>query len=399
MNEPVTRNENSGVEQWLESRREELFALLPGNIQKERFLRNLIMQIKMNSCLKNCSIASIAKACVQASTLGLDIGVLGSAYLVPYGSEAQLSVGYQGYIDLAYRSGMKAIHTGLVREKDEYRAKEDTFTHEYDPFLPDRGPVVGVYCLVDLPTGARYSELMTAQEVEEIRAGSRSANSPAWRDHWGEMAKKVVIRRALKRAPLSVETKEVIQFSDNAEYGYTNQETKRGRDGLRDSLIRESLKAKTAVPPVLSAPQVKTEKVGETSAPKEIAKPFSLEQWDIHLEKANELAREMGPPMKRWNKITASRQALIKERMNTEGYEPSQIGEFWNFTKNNFLPFDGSKVEGWESSCTLDIMIRIPKRGGTDHYQKAAEGGYKNKQAMPAEPEAFSIKQMKENVE
>ena len=346
------------IEGWLESRRDELFTLLPSNIHKERFLRNIIMQIKMNDGLKRCSIQSIAKACVQASTLGLDIGVLGSAYLVPYGDQAQLSVGYQGYIDLAYRSGMKAIHTGIVRQNDEYKATQDDFTHEFDPFSSEefRGPVVGVYCLVVLPTGSSYSELMTATEIDQIRSGSRSANSPAWRDHWGEMAKKVVIRRALKRAPLSVEVKEVIQSSDNAEFSYNS---KPPQPTLREKLI--------------------------TIKPKIEAKPVREEQesiWEKHRDKANELARIIG--VSKWNKINRTRQAMLTQRIKEEGFQINEIEEFWKQTIEAFSPFKKSSIESWDSA-DLDVFLRIPKRGNPDHYQAAMEGKYSEKKKEPSQ--------------
>tara|TARA_Y100000004_G_scaffold82797_1_gene92889 strand:+ start:8131 stop:9216 length:1086 start_codon:yes stop_codon:yes gene_type:complete len=334
------------IESWLESKHDELCALLPQTIQKERFLRNIVMQIKMNPALHKCSTASIAKACVQASTLGLDIGVLGSAYLVPYGNEAQLSIGYQGYIDLAYRSGLKAIHTGIVRQNDDYKATATGFTHDFDPFDSDRGPVVGVYCLVELPTGATYSELMTAEEIEQIRSGSRSGNSPAWRDHWGEMAKKVVIRRALKRAPLSVETKEVIDMSDKAEFGggFNN------KPSTPKPTLKENLNA-----------QIQTQKA-ESSV------------WDKHLEKANALSKSLG--FKRWNKITTPRQTMLKQRIKEEGFKISDVEDFWEKTNEAFSGFDHEKVKDW-SKCDLDILLRVPKKGNPDHYQAASEGSFR----------------------
>lgn len=333
------------IETWLESKRDELCALLPSTIQKERFVRNIVMQIKMNPALHKCSTASIAKACVQASTLGLDIGVLGSAYLVPYGNEAQLSIGYQGYIDLAYRSGLKAIHTGIVRQNDDYKATATGFTHDFDPFDSDRGPVVGVYCLVELPTGATYSELMTAEEVEQIRSGSRSGNSPAWRDHWGEMAKKVVIRRALKRAPLSVETKEVIDQSDKAEFGGGLNKTP-----MPKPTLKENIKS-----------QIETKKA-ESSV------------WDKHLDKANELSKTLD--FKRWNKITTPRQTMLKQRIKEEGFRITDVEDFWNKTCEAFADFDHEKVKDW-SKCDLDILLRVPKKGNPDHYQAATEGAFK----------------------
>lgn len=348
------------IESWLQAKKEELCALLPSTIQKERFLRNIVMQIKMNPSLHKCSTPSIAKACVQASTLGLDIGVLGSAYLVPYGNEAQLSIGYQGYIDLAYRSGLKAIHTGIVKEHDDYKATATGFTHDYDPFNSDRGPVVGVYCLVELPTGATFSELMTAEEVEQIRSGSRSGNSPAWRDHWGEMAKKVVIRRALKRAPLSVETKEVIDMSDKAEFGYN------GKPKTTEEKV--PLKEKITA-------QIETKKADSSI-------------WDTHLERANNLSKVLG--FKRWNKITNSRQSMITQRIKEEGFRITDIDDFWSKTEEAFMGFDHDKVKDW-SKCDLDILLRVPKKGNPDHYQTASEGGFRKESKMKPTEETFSV--------
>lgn len=353
MNSPTT------IENWLESKREELFALLPSNVQKERFVRNIIMQVKMNDSLRNCSISSIAKACVQASTLGLDIGVLGSAYLVPYGNEAQLSIGYQGYIDLAYRSGLKAIHTGIVREGDICEKTATEFIHKCDPFDKERGDIKGVYCLVELPTGATYSELMSFGEIEQIRSQARSGNSPAWRDHWGEMAKKVVIRRALKRASLSVETKEAIQQSDNAEFA---NEAPQARPTLKESLKKtKKIEAKI----VKEEPSV----------------------WEAHNTRANELANIIG--VSRWNKITKSRQQMLTERMKEEGFTVGQVDEFWNKTLEGFTPFKKSMIEGWDS-VDLEVFLRVPKRGNPDHYTAAMEGKYNDGSNVPQEA-SFTI--------
>ena len=344
------------IESWLESKREELFGLLPSNIHKERFLRNIIMQIKMNDGLKNCSISSIAKACVQASTLGLDIGVLGSAYLVPYGREAQLSVGYQGYIDLAYRSGMKAIHTGIVRQLDNYKATHEDFTHEYDPFGTDeeRGPVVGVYALVVLPTGVSYSELMSVSEIEQIRCKSRSGNSPAWRDHWGEMAKKVVIRRALKRAPMSTETKEIIQSSDNAEFDYNgNNKTTGGRTDLRESLA-------TTRPQI----ELETKSVAEEGT--------SI--WDEHKKRINLLSADLDIP--KWNMINNARKALLTQRIEKEGFEVNHPVEFWNYVDQGLLLNDSEILKQMFNS--IETFIKVPKEGETlDYFSMLMDGQYK----------------------
>lgn len=364
--------EVTAIETWVMSRKEQLCALLPSSIQQERFLRNLIMQINSNKDLRNCSVESLARGCIQATTLGLDIGVLGSAYLVPYGGEASLTIGYQGYIDLAYKSGMKAIHTGIVRKNDDYHATEDSFSHNFDPFDTEenRGPVVGVYALVILPTGESYSELMTVHEIEEIRCGSHSANSPAWRVHWGEMAKKVCIRRALKRAPLTQQHKEIIHNSDKAEYSYSSKPEVVGKEKLKESLESSRQEVITTV---VETPSV----------------------WDKHLEQGKDLAKEMG--LKGWRKMTPTRQSLLSKRITTEGFKVHEIEKFWTQTREGFLPFDLEKVKDW-SVCDLDILMRVPRKGGPDHYQSAMEGGFNNEKAEK-KASTFSVNEMSEEKE
>ena len=46
---------------------------------------------------------------------------------------------------------------------------------------------------------------MTKAQVEKIRKATPSGNSPAWKDHWDEMARKTVHIRVTKRCPMSVE--------------------------------------------------------------------------------------------------------------------------------------------------------------------------------------------------
>ena len=55
-------------------------------------------------------------------------------------------------------------------------------------------------------------------EVEKIRRSSRAADAGPWVNHWGEMARKTVIKRLAKRLPSSADLDQVIA-SDNEAVG------------------------------------------------------------------------------------------------------------------------------------------------------------------------------------
>lgn len=180
------------VDNWLDKSGPKLLELLPAGIDQARFIRNVSSQVKMNPSIQQCRPDTIINSIVKATHLGLDIGVLGSAYIVPYGNQASLVIGYAGLIDLAFRSGtVKNIHSGVVRENDNYERTHDDFWHKYNAFdsTEVRGPVIGTYCLVDLSNGGRQIETMSRDEIDQIRNASRSGNGPAWTQYYDEMAK------------------------------------------------------------------------------------------------------------------------------------------------------------------------------------------------------------------
>ena len=370
------------VDNWLDKSGPKLLELLPAGIDQARFIRNVSSQVKMNPAIQQCRPDTIINSIVKATHLGLDIGVLGSAYIVPYGNQASLVIGYAGLIDLAFRSGtVKNIHSGVVRENDTYERTHDDFWHKYNAFDSTelRGEVVGVYCLVDLSNGGRQIETMSRDEIDQIRNASRSGNGPAWTQYYDEMAKKSVIRRALKRIKLSPEVQEVIQASDDAEFIPAEARPapkKRGASGLVKRLQKQEEAPEEPTEAEFEQPAPEPEPVAQ-EAPEEPVEVAKVNVWDLHKERANTLAAKMGDPIRKWYKITKPREKLLQERITTEGFTAKQVDEFWDMVESVLTPFDKSKVEQWKDSCDLDVLLRLPKRGGKDHFEAAREGAYK----------------------
>ncbi len=190
---------------------------LPGMIGKERFIRCALTAISNNSELAECTQASFIGALMNAAQLGLEPNTpLGQAYLIPYGGAVQFQLGYKGLIELARRAGI----TIQVHEIGE----RDIFQYEYGldpklrhvPNLGDRGRVIGYYCIWKNKDGQFGIEVASRSEIEAFaREKSKAYKSGPWKTDFDAMAKKTMIKRSLKYAPVAVELAEAIA-ADNS---------------------------------------------------------------------------------------------------------------------------------------------------------------------------------------
>ncbi len=195
--------------------------VLPKWLTVERFLtqvRFALTQGKTAAKLQQCTPQSVVSSVLMAADLGLDpSGRLGSAWLVPYGTECQLIPGYRGLIDLAVRSGfVRSVNAWVVHENDVFTPVNGRMP-KHVPHLPksgeelDPGPVYAAWCRYKTRDGGDEATIMSLRELWAIRdrsAGYRSAIKYQQKDNpWisdpDEMFKKTVIRRALKLAALS----------------------------------------------------------------------------------------------------------------------------------------------------------------------------------------------------
>ena len=181
---------------------------LPKHINSDRFVRIAITTIRQNPKLAQCNQESLLGALMVSAQLGLEPGVLGQCYLIPYGRECQFQIGYKGMIELLRRSGqLKDIYAYSVYENDEF---EMTYGLNRDlkhkPNLQDRGNFIGCYCVAVLKDNARAFEYMTKEEIEAHgKKFSKTYGNGPWKTDFEAMAHKTVVKKMLKWLPLSVE--------------------------------------------------------------------------------------------------------------------------------------------------------------------------------------------------
>ena len=183
---------------------------LPSVITPERFTRIALTAYSRNEKLQECTPESFLGSMMQAAQLGVEPNTpLGQAYLIPYRNrgvmEVQFQLGYRGMIDLAYRSGeVQNIQAHEVYENDtfEYELGLDPKLRHI-PALKDRGEVILYYAVFKLTNGGVGFEVMSKEDVEAFaKKKSKTYGTGPWQSDFDAMAKKTLVKRLLKFAPL-----------------------------------------------------------------------------------------------------------------------------------------------------------------------------------------------------
>ena len=220
--ERATAPEKKSMMDYVKAQEANIRAALPAYITPERFTRIIINSMNTNPELMTCSPRSFICAMMQAAQLGLEPNTpLGQAYLIPYNTKTgrlcQFQLGYRGMIELAYKSGkVAAIQAHAVHENDVFSVVfglQPELIHK--PLTKgERGKTYGFYAILTTTAGQSIFEYMSREEIEahakRYSQSYESASSP-WKTAFDEMAKKTVLRRLLKSAPLSAEMKPILE--------------------------------------------------------------------------------------------------------------------------------------------------------------------------------------------
>lgn len=193
----------------------EIKKALPSVITPERFTRMVFTALSSTPKLQQCTPQSFLGAMMQAAQLGLEPNTpIGQAYLIPYKNkgiqECQFQLGYKGLIDLAYRSGeIKDIQAHEVYENDAFEYEfglEPKLKHI--PATHDRGEIIMYYAVFHMVNGGYGFEVMSKEDIiNHAKKTSQSYDSSysPWAKYFDEMAKKTVIKKCLKYAPIKTD--------------------------------------------------------------------------------------------------------------------------------------------------------------------------------------------------
>lgn len=219
----------------IDKMRPQFAAALPKHLNADRMVRIAFTELRKTPDLQKCEPTTTLGALITLSQLGLEPGVLGQAYLVPFNNkrkhilECQAIPGWKGYVDLVSRAGRASVSTGAVRENDEfdYDLGSKPYVHYKKAAKFDVEAPFVYFWSSGLINGAAHPtiEVWTADEVEAHRDRfNRVGDRHYSYQHWGMYGRKIPLLQVIKYMPVSVELQQpmsgAMTLDNKAEAGH-----------------------------------------------------------------------------------------------------------------------------------------------------------------------------------
>lgn len=162
----------------------------------------------------------------------------------------------------ADRERLQTVSAQVVYENDKFSLQygvEDKLEHR--PALDNRGKPIGAFVVFKYKDGGYSFDFMSTADIEKIRErskasglGEKDSKKVPWVTDWDEMAKKTVIKRHAKLAPLSVEFQKAAALEERAFAGESQADLLGMDDDIIDTTsspdLSESVKKfDAAIPP------------------------------------------------------------------------------------------------------------------------------------------------------
>lgn len=241
---------------------ERLDKMVPAHLKAERLWRLALAAMARDPKLTEATPQSILLSTMQCAALGLEPSTaLQQAYLVPFNNkkrwkegnswkekwvtEAQLIIGYRGFILLAEQATVvSGIKAAVVHKADDYFPALEGGEFRHVPYQDgDPGPLRAAYCRWIASGGQKEYWPMSRFELEkerdryakkEYQSDKLKANQP-WVTDFEAMCMKTTIRRAARFWPMQSERadklRSALALDERADDGVADYKT-----GLTDEM-------------------------------------------------------------------------------------------------------------------------------------------------------------------
>lgn len=202
------------IEKALVQRAEVLKELLPPDAvdQAPRLIRVAMLYFTRSPMLQEATPVSFIQCAFDSVAAGIPLdGKLGHA--VVFNNKVKTAQGERWEKQVKFMPDFKGIVSVARRTKQISDAvtfivhERDYFVHgrqgpnvqcDHTPADGDRGEMKGACCILTFPEGGWTYEFMSKSEIDKVRNSSKSKDSGPWVDWYDQMARKTVLKRALK---------------------------------------------------------------------------------------------------------------------------------------------------------------------------------------------------------
>ena len=232
------------------------------------------LQLSNDVKLANCDPWSLVRFVFETARYNFERD--DSVYPVPYANKVQAQIGYQGWKELAYRTGKYSlIDCIVVKECDQvfinnkgqaevkfcsdYKKNKESKPFGYFAFAEDKNGkrIASVFLDYDEATkhGEKYSKTFASQGATNV-----------WRDNFDAMASKTAIKKLIKKLDITPEIQEAFKL-DQIVLGQTKEQ-----DAYLDNPTNTY-----NIPEEIEAPKQETTIKNRLEAPKKVEQPKKVE--------------------------------------------------------------------------------------------------------------------------
>ena len=196
---------------------------LPKHLTADRMARLALTAFSTNPNLQACTPNSIMASIMTAAQLGLEPGINGQGYLIPYKAECTFVPGWKGLVDIANRSGRCTVWTGAVFEGDtfDFALGDNPFVRHQPGDEDNPEKMTHVYAIGRV-NGSNWPviEVWTMRKIWKHRDQYNKVGSRHYSFRDQEMyARKVPLLQVLKYMPSSIELNNAVAVANAAEQG------------------------------------------------------------------------------------------------------------------------------------------------------------------------------------
>jgi recombination protein RecT len=209
---------------YLERSKSSIAMALPKHLTPERMMRLALTAFSTTPALRKCTPQSILSSVVVASQIGLEIGIAGQGYLIPYKDTATFVPGWQGLVGLLNNTGRATAWTGAVFEGDEFEfelGSSPKCRHVPGENFGDPDKMAWVYACGKV--NGSEQPVIEAWPIKRVWSHRDKFNKVGAKHysfiHPEMYARKVLLLQVLKYMPRSIELNNAIAASDAAEVG------------------------------------------------------------------------------------------------------------------------------------------------------------------------------------